>query len=206
AATTCSRVAEKPSRAAGRSGARQLSLLKLWLTQAGSGRLSSTSSPRQTGLKVLGAGLEMRGAGSGAAFTTGKNSGAAATASTPTARPILIHIRSANPSDPSKSQAYGLANWLGFASQKQFSRRASVAAVQGTVFFRRDRAFPIGADVQPLVVQRIPLPVGHAHLGTQQPAVGLPLGRAAIGCVGIVRVFLHIPQGRQGRRNCCVQQ
>src|ERR1700760_4775131 len=97
AATTWSRVTAVPSRAAGNSGAWQLSLLKLWLTQAGSGRLSSTSSPRQTGLKVLGAGLEMRGAGSGAAFTTGKNSGAAATASTPTARPILIHIRSADP-------------------------------------------------------------------------------------------------------------
>src|SRR6185437_2093270 len=93
AATTCSRVAEKPSRAAGRSGALQLSLSKLWLTQAGSGRLSSTSSPRQTGLNVLGAGLEMAGTGSGAALTTGKISGAAATASTPTARPILIHIR-----------------------------------------------------------------------------------------------------------------
>src|SRR6185437_10946797 len=97
AATTCSRVAEKPSRAAGRRGARQLSLLKLWLTQAGSGRLSSTSSQRQTALKVFGAatGLEMTGTGSGAALTTGKNSGAATTASTPTARPILIHIRPA---------------------------------------------------------------------------------------------------------------
>src|SRR6478609_6665279 len=101
AATTCSRVADAPSSIGGRFGAWQLSRLKLARTQAGSGRLSSTSSPRHTGLKVppkvFGAGFEIR-AGSGAALTTGKISGAAATATTPTAKAILIHIRGASPS------------------------------------------------------------------------------------------------------------
>src|SRR5262245_53791238 len=100
AATTCSRVAEAPSSIGGRFGAWQLSRLKLWRTQAGSGRLSSTSSPRHTGLKVLGAGFDIR-AGSGAALTTGKSPGAAAAAATPATRAILIHIRPTVPFPPS---------------------------------------------------------------------------------------------------------
>src|SRR5689334_16556337 len=99
AATTSARVARAPSSIGGRLGAWQLSLVKLWRTQAGSGRLSITSSPRQTGLKVAGAalGLEIAATGSGAALTTGKISEAAATATTPKARAILIHIRRAVP-------------------------------------------------------------------------------------------------------------
>src|SRR4051812_3363424 len=101
AATTCSRVAAVPSNGGGRVGAWQLSWLKLRLTQAGSGRLSSTSSPRQTGLKVVGAAaaLEITGWGSGAARRD-TNSGAAAMPSMPTARAILIHIQPARPLCP----------------------------------------------------------------------------------------------------------
>jgi hypothetical protein len=69
--------------------------------------------------------------------------------------------------------------------------------VQGTKFLRCHGSFTVGADIQPLGAQRLPLPVGQTHLGAQQTGIALRLRRPAINGVGIARVFLHVWQGRQ---------
>src|SRR5262249_23021672 len=101
----------------GRRGAWQWSLLKLSLTQRGSGRLSRISSPLQTGAKRLTVSrpawtkVTGRLAGSGAALTTCSSSGAAARVTA--ARASFVHIRKAPLQPAANHRGDGFANSVG---------------------------------------------------------------------------------------------
>src|SRR6185436_15952318 len=96
-ATTCSRLAVKPLTRAGMDGAWQLSLAKLFPTQAGSGRPSMVPSDLQIGANGLSPAGTARdtvtgSAGCGVALATNAAPAAARAATRTTPVPILFNI------------------------------------------------------------------------------------------------------------------
>src|SRR6476469_6577034 len=97
-ATTSSRLATRPFTGAGISGAVQLSRAKLCPTQAGSGRLSTTSPVLQMGAKGLPSANRDAGifaAGWGAAKAASNAPDTASAARSPAPMAILFNIKSA---------------------------------------------------------------------------------------------------------------
>jgi hypothetical protein len=71
--------------------------------------------------------------------------------------------------------------------------------IQSAAFFGLHCAPAVGAAVQALVVQQLPLPVGHADFGAEQPVAAQILRRPATDGIGILPAFFYLRQIRQVR-------